>query len=352
MRKENMNFGTLITCLKKFANNRRISNEKFINEFMEPYIHYAHIKTSDKLPYEFSKSQSSKLINHKQDLPEMFINEQTRYGFKERLEEDYAITLQELIDIDRYEEIKDELISHTTDKRTKLKLENSNTIDTLCAEALLISMKNSNCIREDGLIWERGLGKVIQTEDDILNIEQQQDIKIIVIPVNSTFDTEVTRDFESCEKPVVSSKTLHGKWLEMMLNTYEKEDLDIRIENNIFQFNSDNCLSKCNINKADIGSICMLQEDDTIYYLLAISKFDSNNCAHTSEESLNNALDMLFSFYNQMGQGYPLYIPLIGTGLSRSKLTNQQALKLLIKATKRNMNNINGQINIVIYSEN
>jgi len=56
----------------------------------------------------------------------------------------------------------------------------------------------------------------------------------------------------------------------------------------------------------------------------------------------------MISYYDQKGQGYDLYLPLIGTGMSRANLSYQESYDLIISILLDNKNRISGNINIVI----
>lgn len=56
----------------------------------------------------------------------------------------------------------------------------------------------------------------------------------------------------------------------------------------------------------------------------------------------------LLRLYNEHGQGYPLYLPLIGTGRSRAGLDFQESYDLIITVLEENIDYIQGEITIVI----
>ena len=59
----------------------------------------------------------------------------------------------------------------------------------------------------------------------------------------------------------------------------------------------------------------------------------------------------LVEFYNSKGQGYPIYIPLMGTNLSRAGLSHELAYKKMISILELESNNIHGSVNVVIYNK-
>lgn len=56
------------------------------------------------------------------------------------------------------------------------------------------------------MIWENASGKVSVRYDDIMKIafpKKYKKNKIVVIPVNTCFDTQVDEDIARCDKPLV-----------------------------------------------------------------------------------------------------------------------------------------------------
>ena len=81
-----------------------------------------------------------------------------------------------------------------------------------------------------------------------------------------------------------------------------------------------------------IGSIAEIETENAVYYLLAISDFDANNNAHSTKESIRRSTSMLVEHYDRRGQGKPIYLPLIGTGMSRANLDPKESLDMLVEA--------------------
>lgn len=102
----------------------------------------------------------------------------------------------------------------------------------------------------------------------------------------------------------------------------------------------------------ELGTIATINgENNTTFYLIAISKFDENNKANSSRKKIRNCVDELIEFYDTNGQGYQIFIPLFGTGRSRADLNHQQAFKIIKNAVLTNEKSIHGIINIVVYKK-
>jgi len=85
--------------------------------------------------------------------------------------------------------------------------------------------------------------------------------------------------------------------------------------------------------------------------LIALSEFDDFNNAVSSSDDIDAAVDSLLSVYDRFGQGYDMYLPLMGTGLSRAGLSMQEAYDLLIKNLMENKVKIHGHIHLIIRPE-
>lgn len=78
--------------------------------------------------------------------------------------------------------------------------------------------------------------------------------------------------------------------------------------------------------------------------MIACSKFDKNNQAHSSRQEIIESVASLLKYYDLRGQGYKLYLPLIGTGRSRVNLSNRESYELIIDTLIKNENYIHGEI--------
>ena len=108
-----------------------------------------------------------------------------------------------------------------------------------------------------------------------------------------------------------------------------------------------------NKNEYSIGAIAVYKTGNINYFLLAISSFDKNNNAHCNKKDIINATISLINKYDKSGQGCDLYVPLFGTGLSRSGLEDEkESLKILTTIFSLYSNEYKGKVHIVIYNKN
>ena len=209
-------------------------------------------------------------------------------------------------------------------------------------------------------IWHRGKNSVVATYGDILQFAFSSKIKekrIVVIPVNDYFDTIVEEPGEDVIKTLVAPTTIHGMWIKQYLNreNIKEETLRDRINKSlsIHGFNGEKVSrEKGNQIKYSLGDVAIIDgQNNCVFYLLAISKFDENNNAHVSKKELRDCIELLLDFYDKNGQSIPIYIPLMGTGSSRAGLTHESSLKVIKSCVLTSEEKINGCVNIIVYKK-
>jgi hypothetical protein len=164
----------------------------------------------------------------------------------------------------------------------------------------------------------------------------------IAISVNEYFDSEIG-------KPV-SDRSLHGYLIKNILGGKQEifdNAVDKSLQNMLSVYNKRD-LGKQKI--YPIGTTAVLEFGEKKYLLFALAKTNEKYEAHTSPGLLLDALDGMLEKARSECNGYPLNIPLIGTGLSRSGIPAKYIIDLLLisilKASK--IAEITKQINIVI----
>ena len=88
-----------------------------------------------------------------------------------------------------------------------------------------------------------------------------------------------------------------------------------------------------------------------VFLLLAISHFDGNGNAQSTQQDIASAIESLLRHYDTHGQGANLYLPLLGTGLSRAGLSNAESYKLFVDAATSRAAHISGKVTIVVLPE-
>lgn len=173
----------------------------------------------------------------------------------------------------------------------------------------------------------------------------------IVIPVNRCFDTLVDDD-------LVSSRTLHGiafkrlydmgKYNHNTLNEAIQKDLKERqgLKPQVLR-NSDK--RKGNLERYELGSVSEIDDSEKcVYFFLGLSTFDYDLSANTTQQEYAIAMQRLLEYCYKRSQQFPIVMPLIGAGLSRTKYEERAILEYLIKFLKMNRDLINSDIHIVV----
>lgn len=357
-----MNYGQFLKKLKQYCINRRIKNEDIVNPLLQPIVKTATIRKEkgdfkgELLYYEIT--ESSRIINNRLDISPKIREALKIPGIEDKIISSFRVFYDTNVDKTLTGDMIDDFLTTIEEDKAFSKKEvsqiktYSNEPDVFLAMILIKSFKESNKIncQDNAIIWSSGDNYVKVIEGDIFTYALGARMKrqrIVVIPVNTAFDTHVSNKLECTNRPVVSNTTLHGKFLVRVYKSgITEDDVKRRIINDLsvnglIDRETDNI-------SLPIGTVATLDFDSATIFLLAVSHFDENNNAHSTQEDIRDALICMLDYYDRKGQGYDLYMPLIGTGMSRAKLSHQQSLDLIINTLLLNNQLIQGRINIVV----
>lgn len=183
---------------------------------------------------------------------------------------------------------------------------------------------------------------------DILNVPSIENKEInIVIPVNCCFDTTIDNE-------VISENSLHGQFFKAL---YENELISERklheeIEKSLqrasapYEIISD---KKRGYKKRYCeGSIAEIRAyPNTKHFLLALSHFEGA-ATQTTLEAYFTALTRLFEHICNRSQGSPVLIPLIGAGLSKTRISENCLFHALVNFIHIYKSSIHCDIYIVL----
>ena len=342
-------FANFITIIKKHGYNKKIANEKLIGNLM--VFVCLTCETVNKAGDEYfnSKELASKLINRKEDLPiafkETLLNNSLAKINKGLCDKKFFDKYINPFELEHLLKSLDELYCNddiitkeSKEHYRNLKCTPYEKITYLLIECATV---NNKLVNNKVTIFSIGTNKVNYIYDDIINlsfsVKKSKHQKIVVIPVDVDFNMHLSKFGD--DNFIVSENTIHGKWLKSLhiKGIEEKQIINgIKIKNR----------------KYSIGDIGEFKYNNTLFYLLACSKFDKDYVAHSRKEDIKQAIISLLNYYNSFGQRYELYIPLIGTSSSRAKLSNNESFQLIIDTIKEKCDLLNGTINIVVYINN
>ena len=186
---------------------------------------------------------------------------------------------------------------------------------------------------------------------DIFDASLVNDCKrYISFAVNRCFDTEVN-------DRLVSANTVHGMAFNRLYNSnqYTPASLNSAIQASIkgtptFVTLTQREKPEGNLNRYEVGTYANLPINNNLnYLLLGLSSFDSNLNAQTSKQDYVLAIQKMIEYFDMEAQGYPVLIPIIGTGKSRADLKEREALEYMIEAFRINQTKITSDVYIVVY---
>lgn len=216
--------------------------------------------------------------------------------------------------------------------------------------------------KRKNIIWKKGNGKLQVCYGDVIKLGNHKHSKgkqIIVIPVNTCFDTLVDNDIAMVEKPLISPKSIHGQWVNVMINSgISLEELDSKISQSIQVHNLQPVKSytreeklRGKLDEYPLGTVVPVSlKENTTFFLFALSELDENNKAQCTECDFIDGLVQLIDSYDEMGQGFEMFLPLVGTGMARTNIQHQDALRKIKAIFELYRSKIKGTVNIVIYS--
>ena len=237
-------------------------------------------------------------------------------------------------------------------------------ITIIIATAYAILM---TCFYRKREVFDSSHGKLILKYSDLWRIAfpkhpgcfKPKNKRIVVVSVNTTFDTIVDTELSTVKKPLVSANTMHGQWImEMQKRNIDTGTLNEAIQKNLEcqEIKPAKILDRSqkprgNLSCFEKGTIAVYEYDNTIFYLLALSEFDENNNAQNTKGELIKTIESLIAYYDSYGQGYDLYIPLLGTGMSRTDITPNEALQIIVSYFKIYKSKIHGNVSVVVYKK-
>lgn len=173
----------------------------------------------------------------------------------------------------------------------------------------------------------------------------------IVIPVNRCFDTVV-------DNKLISEATLQGVTINKLINrgVYTLDTLDETIDSLLhgyaFETLSTEAKPAGKLRRYPVGTVLDLPGEDNAHYLLwALSTFDSKLKAQTTMVEYTTAVQKLVEACNLESEGFPVLLPLVGAGLSRTNKSQCDILRYLVSAFHINKMNVNCDVHVIIHND-
>ena len=178
----------------------------------------------------------------------------------------------------------------------------------------------------------------------------------LIVPVNSCFDTKI-------DDSVISVKSLHGQVIKFLYdnNLVSQSVLDKKIkrslrEQNISSVSISNDVkqggkSVGNYKRYPIGSTAFVDIGNVRYHFIALSIIENNKNAKTSDQDYLIVLNAIVDNCFRNSNGNPIYLPLIGSGLSKLNYNHQQQLEFMVKYFMLRKTKLTSDVEIVIRKE-
>lgn len=357
-----MNFGCFATLVKAHCINRRINNMELVNGLLEGIIQYANLTNKNGEELRFDKYESSKLLNNKNNIPLKIVDALRREGIADSIRPSFESFVADNIDNGLIEDLVASLQNQIEKDPGFGKEEMVRLLDLkedaggFLLEIMIHALKESNLkiSSTTKAIQRNGSNYIRLADGDIFRIAletRNDEGSIVVIPVNTRFDTHVTVKAETVRTPMVSINTIHGDFINRMKKKgVTEEALTERIKNNL-KLSGYDVTGYPNSKTFPVGTIAAIEQSGVVYYLLAMSTFDDLNRAHCTNEELGVAIEKLLDYYDVHGQGSILYLPLLGTGLSRTGLSDRASYNIILEGIGNRFTPLQGKYTIVTKPE-
>lgn len=80
-----------------------------------------------------------------------------------------------------------------------------------------------------------------------------------------------------------------------------------------------------------LGTCIRITDNDNIYMLVAVTRFDQNEHVDVATEEYPEIIRKMYNGIEHLQDGNPVYLPLIGSGISGYQLTSMQILNTLVQ---------------------
>lgn len=346
---------SVVKAAKKYAMNPSIRDEVFINKLLEPYVIASNARGRNDEEFYLDKHRTSKVLNGAVDVPLALRKVDQQHGLEERMLDECAVLFDETIDPELASYLMKDIIGLLTAdnpkealllKKLQARIEER---DSFLACAIIGAIGMNNKTDSENILWKRGSASLCWRIGDLFRFgfnNRKKTKNLVVIPVDCTFKTHVTREYESTPIKEVSEKSIHGQWLtRMTMSGINEKELSERIEREL-------TTTGAQLNKStdayNPGTVVTIETSNAAYLLLAVSKFDSQGVARSTPEDVQASLLALTQHIIEKGQGADTYLPLIGTGLSKSGISCEHSYSLIMQTISDSASILSNKTTIVI----
>lgn len=352
----------MVRTARECSLNPSEPEEDFLNEFLKPYVDAGHVKARRGAPFYLDKARTSKILNGKADVPTALRQSLIRRNMEKDTAQNFQTFADKRFDDQCFMQLVCAIADLLGDEDAALKHQLGslrNDRGRYFARCLIAALREPNASESKLVVWQNGTGSFAVDVGDLLDKgfgRAKKHKNIVVVPVNTTFSTEVSYAYERALKPLVAAKSIHGQWLSRMFEKGENSEvLAARIQEDLtgrgLSSNKITGDSTAATFEYPVGTVSSLEGNKAVFYLLAIASFDDNNNAQSTPESIKSALLEMIDTYDKHGQGLDLYMPLLGTGMSRAGLSHQQSYELIEGVISENKKRVHGKITLMVHPQ-
>ena len=205
----------LAKTAKRYALNPSVSNEVFLNALLEPYVNAGHIKQRGATDFVLGKERTSYILNGHCDVPLDLRKALGKIGLEEATAANFDAFFDEVMDESVFEIFSNDIIEYLdSDFPSEAILIKDLSLLTCSpcawmAHVLIAAIKADNRDVSEKALWHCGTGSLYVRKGDLFANcfgREAKTRKVVVIPVNTTFDTKITWSYENNPKPLVSEK--------------------------------------------------------------------------------------------------------------------------------------------------
>lgn len=326
-----LTLATLVMAVRPHAKNPAVSNEALINSLLSPYVKAGDVRNKYGDEYSLDKQAVSRLMNGKTDVPRALRGALERACIETETTENMRVALLDLVSPWEYGMLETQILNlmEEGDPRRKALEAQRNDAAEFLSLALLQAIRAENVPRDRVLLWHEGSGSLTLRAGDLLDFgfrNRRRNRNIIVVPVDTTFETRVSSPGDAATVMRVSRASVHGQWLERMKSSgVRRYDIQRRLSRSLTR----KAGSPDPAGRYPRGTVAEYVTERAVYYLVALSEFDECGRAVCSSDDVACVLRGLASYYDRRGQGSPLYLPLVGVGLSGALASEEESLKLI-----------------------
>ena len=172
---------------------------------------------------------------------------------------------------------------------------------------------------------------------------------IKVIPVNEYFDTHNGDG-------IINPSSLHGQFLSLFDGRIEV--LRQKIESQLSQIQplpsnrQRSMVPGLPQVRYPLGTCIRITDNGNTYMLVAVTRFDQNEHVDVATEEYPEIIRKMYNGIEHLQDGNPVYLPLIGSGISGYQMTNMQLLDTLVQmAHNANRLAVTKGIHICIFND-